>query len=221
MGVLYSAKLFNEKYVEGVSPFARGIAAATGGAAVAGGMMTAAGTAAASASAWSLFSGLPLVGSLAAGKAVAVGFSAAFGPMVLIPALLLAGGAAYAASRAVEGKHTMQKTSPADALADAFANIAFLPMAAKIKDIVDHCPDLAQTLCGRGFRKMREWGYDDGYIKSLCNVYVRMSPEEIRRQYRNRLNQLRKGNVRVFNCKGSELPAELVESYAQSFEKEI
>ena len=209
MKVLYSTKQFKDKYVENTSTVVRGLTATTGCVAVAGGWMTAAGTAAASASGWSTVATAaswvpwfgPSVASWAAGKAAAVGLAAAFGASVLVPAILVGGGVAYMAYRKADGKREMAKTTPIETIADAFANVAFLPMAAKAIEVAQRNPGLANEMQDRVFNTAREWGYSDEYIWSLRDKYCAMSPDAIRRRYDENMAKIDKEGLRVFGCK--------------------
>ena len=94
-------------------------------------------------------------------------------------------------------------------------------MAARAIEVVQRNPGLASEMQERVFNTAREWGYSDEYIGSLCDKYSAMSPDSIRRRYKENMARIEKEGLRVFGCKRSELPSKLVAKYARKLKDQI
>ena len=228
MKVLNSAKAFREHYAT-LAPnvFAGAKALAAGGAlatSVTGASAFAAGTAAAQASAWSTFVGWPLIGTIAAEKAtaagVAAGLAAAGSAAVLVPAVLLGGGAAYVIYRNRK-KKSLQKTSGMERLADAFARVACLPMLACAVSVCAANPANVDAVRNYVQKEMGAWGYAESYVRAGFDEALRHSPEEINGQYDWAMRQLASGSTEGIGATPQELPLDAVKDFAEDFRKKF
>lgn len=228
MKVLNSAKAFREHYAtRAPSVFSGAKALAAGGAlatSVTGASAFAAGTAAAQASAWSTLVGWPLIGTIAAGKAtaagVAAGLAAAGSAAVLVPAVLLGGGAAYVIYRNRK-KTTLQKTSGMERLADAFARVACLPMMACAVSVCAANPASVEAVRNYVQKEMGAWGYAESYVRAGFNEALRHSPDEINGQYDWAMRQLASGSTEGIGATLQELPLNAVKDFAEGFRKKF
>ena len=228
MKVLNSAKAFREHYAtRAPSVFSGAKALAAGGAlatSVTGASAFAAGTAAAQASAWSSFVGWPLIGTIAAEKAtaagVAAGLAAAGSAAVLVPAVLLGGGAAYVIYRNRK-KTTLQKTSGMERLADAFARVACLPMMACAVSVCAANPANVEAVRNYVQKEMGAWGYAESYVRAGFNEALRHSPDEINGQYDWAMRQLASGSTEGIGATLQELPLNAVKDFAEEFRKKF
>ena len=228
MKVLNSAKAFREHYAtRAPSVFSGAKALAAGGAlatSVTGASAFAAGTAAAQASAWSTLVGWPLIGTIAAGKAtaagVAAGLAAAGSAAVLVPAVLLGGGAAYVIYRNRK-KTALQKTSGMERLADAFARVACLPMMACAVSVCAANPANVDAVRNYVQKEMGAWGYAESYVRARFNEALRHSPDEINGQYDWAMRQLASGSTEGIGATLQELPLNAVKDFAEGFRKKF
>lgn len=228
MKVLNSANAFREHYAtRAPSVFCGAKALAAGGAlatSVTGASAFAAGTAAAQASAWSTFVGWPLIGTIAAEKAtaagVAAGLAAAGSAAVLVPAVLLGGGAAYVIYRNRK-KKSLQKTSGMEGLADAFARVACLPMLACAVSVCAANPANVDAVRNYVQKEMGAWGYAESYVRAGFDEALRYSPVEINGQYDWALRQLASGSTEGIGASPQELPLDAVRDFAEGFRKKF
>ena len=228
MKVLNSAKAFREHYAtRAPSVFSGAKALAAGGAlatSMTGASALAAGTAAAQASVWSTFAGWPLIGTIAAEKAtaagVAAGLAAAGSAAVLVPAVLLGGGAAYAIYRNRK-KKSLQKTSGMERLADAFARVACLPMLACAVSVCAANPASVDAVRNYVQKEMGAWGYAESYVRAGFDEALRHSPDEINGQYDWAMKQLAAGSAEGIGATPQELPHDAVKGFAEDFRKKF
>jgi len=226
MKVLNSSTAFREHYARRANDVLEGAKAIGAGGLAAGGVTAssalAVGHAAAGASLWSLGSGLPLVGSILAGKATAVGIAAGTAAVgsaaVILPALLIGGGVAYAVYRNRK-KAPIQKASAVEEVANAFARVACLPMLALAVSFCRANPASADAVEGYLQRELGAWGYAESYIRDGFAEAMRHSPEELNDGYEWMIGQLKSGSTAVFGVAPAELPVDAVRGFAEDFKK--
>lgn len=226
MKVLNSKKAFLEHYATRVPRVLDLAKSVGGGGAVAGGVMgagaVAAGTAAANASAWSMFAGWPLIGGFAAGKAAAVGTAAGIAALgsaaVLVPALVLGGGVAYAIYRNREAT-TIRKDSRIEDLANAFVRVACLPMMALAVSVCQANPANRGPVLAYVLKELGAWGYAESYVKAGFDEAMRHSADELNGHYEWAMSQLRAGTTKGIGATPAELPYRAVRGFADDFRK--
>lgn len=226
MRVLNSKKAFLEHYATRDPGILNILKSVGGGGVVAGGAVgasaAAAGAAAAQASAWSAFAGWPLIGSFCAGKAAAAGTAAAVAAAgsaaVLVPALLLGGGIAYAIY-AKSAKSTIRKGSGVEELASSFARVACLPMMALAASVCHANPANTEPVREYVLKEMGAWGYSEAYVKAGFEEAMNHSAAEIKDHYKWAMGQLKSGSTEGIGATPEELPYETVQGFAEDFKK--
>ena len=226
MNVLNSEDAFLEHYSTHVPGIFSLLSSVGAGGAVGGGIVSAAaataGTAAAQASMWSMFTWLPLVGTIAAGKAAAVGaaatVAAATSATVLVPAILLGGGAAYAIYR-LTSKKSLQEGTGIEELANAFARVACLPMMALAVSVCKGAPGNTESVRAYLLKELGAWGYAESYVNAGFDEAIRYSADELNSQYEWAMGQLKSGTTEGIGATPEELPYKAVKSFADDFRK--
>ncbi len=223
MKILTSSKAFKEKYTKHVlrvGAVAAGVATTS---CVAGTAATAVGFAATQASAWTLGSSLPLIGSWCAGHATMAGIAAgtsALGSVVVLGPALLVGGVACWIYRNSQ-KQSLQKGSPVEGLAHAFASVAFLPMLALAVSVCRNNPSNLSAVSEYIHNAMGAWGYSEPYVRDVFDNAMRQSPEELGSRYNEAMCRLASGSTDGIGATPQELPYEEVQKFAEDFRNEF
>ena len=228
MKVLNSAKAFSEHYATRVGDFSKLAKATAAGGFMASGMVgttaVTTGVVAANTSVWSAFAGWPVIGAFAAEKAaeagVAAGLAAAGCATLIVPTLLVGGGVAYLVYRNRK-KKTCQRGSNVAEVANAFAQVAFLPMMARAVSICNANPANVESVRNYVLKEMGAWGYAESYVRAWFDESMKYTADELNGHYEWAMGQLASGTTEGIGATPEELPYQTVREFADKFKSDF